>query len=54
MCSRTVLDELKNLHNTKIPFRLRRRLEQRFCKACHIILFAVAMLVLLNEKRSCS
>ena len=37
MCSRTVLGELKNLHSQKIPFRLRRRLEQSFCKACHII-----------------
>ena len=52
MCSRTVLGELKNLHSQKIPFRLCRRLEQRFRKACHIILFAVAMLVLLNENRS--
>ena len=48
MCSRTVLGELKNVHSQKIPFRLRRRFEQRFCKACHIIFFAVAMLVLLN------
>ena len=53
MCSRTVLGDLKYLHSKEIPFRLRRRLEQRFCKACHIILFAVAMLVLLNENRSC-
>ena len=53
MCSRTVLDELKNLHNTKIPFRLRRRLEKRFCKANHIILSAVPMLVSLNENRGC-
>ena len=37
MCSRTVLGELKNLRSQKIPFRLRRRLEQSFCKACHII-----------------
>ena len=53
MCSRTVLGEIKNLQSQKIPFRLRRRFEQRFCKACHIIFFAVAMLVLLNENRSC-
>ena len=53
MCSRTVLEKLKNLHSQKILFQLRRRLVQRFCKACHIILFAVAMLVLLNENRSC-
>ena len=54
MCSRTVLNELKNLQSQKkIPFRLCRRLVQRFCKAYHIILFVVAMLVLLNENRSC-
>ena len=54
MCSRTVLGEIKNLQSQKIPFRLRQRFEQRFCKACHIIFFfAVAMLVLLNENRSC-
>ena len=34
MCSRTVLNELKNLQSQKkIPFRLPRRLVQRFCKA---------------------
>ena len=43
MCSRGVLGELKNLHSQKIAFRLRTRLEQRFCKACHIILFAVSL-----------
>ena len=50
MCSRTVLNELKNLQSQKkkIPFRLCRHLVQRFCKACHIILFVVAVLVLLN------
>ena len=55
MCSRTVLNELKNLQSQKkkIPFKLRRRLVQRFCKACQVILFVVAMLVLLNENRSC-
>ena len=55
MCSRTVLNELKDLHlqKKKSPFRLPQRLVQRFCKACHIILFEVAMLVLLNENRSC-
>ena len=36
-----------------ILFWLRWRLVQCFCKACHIILFAVTMLVLLNENRSC-
>ena len=53
MCSRTVLEKLKNLHSQKILFQLRQRLVQRFCKAFHIILFAVAVLVLLNENRSC-
>ena len=54
MCSRTVLNELKNLQSQKrIPLRLRRRLVQRFCKACQVILFVVARLVLLNENRSC-
>ena len=50
MCSRTFLNyELKNLHS---QFRLRLRLVQRFCKACRIIFFEVAMLVLLDKNRS--
>ena len=54
MCSRTFLNELKNLQSQKkVPFKLRRRLVKRFCKACQVILFFVAMLVLLNENRSC-
>ena len=49
MCSRTVLNELKNLQSQKkIPFGLCRRLVERFCKACQIILFVFAVLVLLN------
>ena len=49
MCSRTVVNELKIVQSQKkIPFRLCRRLVQRFCKACHIILFVVAVPVLLN------
>ena len=54
MCSPTVLNELKkSTLKKKIPFGLRRSLVQRFCKACRIILFVVAMLILLNENRSC-
>ena len=38
MCSRTILNELKNLQSQKKDsFKLRRRLVQRFCKACQVI-----------------
>ena len=54
MCSRTVLNELKNQHSQKkdsVPTSLAPC--TTFFKACHIILFVVTMLVLLNEIRSC-
>ena len=56
MCSRTVLNELKNLQSlTEKTFRsdFVGALYNVFCKACRIILFVVTMLVLLNENISC-